>query len=179
MIGHRLTVRGDQFLYVLGLLSDEGLTPEVDYQPAGGNELVIRPAAWDRLGSETQGEVLRFTRDGSPFAAEGVSGDVEGPPGNAGPAGASAATTAAGAAGPDEPEDGPDEPESDAEAQDGTEDPDGGPGPDSGPERPPRTGTGSGRTAWAAYAAAAGVRVTADMNRDDIIKAVERQETDR
>lgn len=39
---------------------------------------------------------------------------------------------------------------------------------------PPRRGAGSGRDAWAAYAADKGVEVTADLkNRDDIIAACE------
>lgn len=39
--------------------------------------------------------------------------------------------------------------------------------------QPPRGGEGSGRDAWAEYAAAQGVEVTDDMNRDDIIEAVD------
>lgn len=39
---------------------------------------------------------------------------------------------------------------------------------------PPRRGTGSGRDAWAAYAAANGIEVTDDLkSRDDIIAALE------
>lgn len=38
---------------------------------------------------------------------------------------------------------------------------------------PPKRGAGSGRDAWAAYAASKGVAVTDDMNRDEIIDAVE------
>jgi hypothetical protein len=38
---------------------------------------------------------------------------------------------------------------------------------------PPRSGAGSGRDAWVAYAGAQGVEVTDDMTRDDIIAAVE------
>lgn len=38
---------------------------------------------------------------------------------------------------------------------------------------PPRHGAGSGRDAWAAYAAANGVAVDEDMSRADIIDAVE------
>ena len=40
---------------------------------------------------------------------------------------------------------------------------------------PPRSGAGSGRDAWAAYAAAQGVQVDDDMSRDQIIEAVEAQ----
>jgi hypothetical protein len=38
---------------------------------------------------------------------------------------------------------------------------------------PPRAGRGSGRAAWAEYAASKGVEVNDEMNRDDIIDAVE------
>lgn len=38
---------------------------------------------------------------------------------------------------------------------------------------PPRSGAGSGRDAWAAYAGRRGVPVTDDMSRDDIAAAVE------
>lgn len=37
---------------------------------------------------------------------------------------------------------------------------------------PPRTGRGSGRDAWAAYAAAQGLEVDAEASRDDIIAAL-------
>lgn len=37
---------------------------------------------------------------------------------------------------------------------------------------PPRSGTGSGRDAWAAWAQQGGYPVTEDMSRDDIIAAV-------
>jgi hypothetical protein len=42
---------------------------------------------------------------------------------------------------------------------------------DGGP--PPRSGPGSGKDAWVAYAQARGVEVTDDMTREDIIGAVE------
>jgi hypothetical protein len=44
-----------------------------------------------------------------------------------------------------------------------------------GPEavRPPTSGAGSGRDAWAAYASDEGVTVTADMDRAAIIAAVD------
>lgn len=38
---------------------------------------------------------------------------------------------------------------------------------------PPKSGSGSGRAAWAAYAGSLGVDVADDMTRDDIIDAVE------
>lgn len=38
---------------------------------------------------------------------------------------------------------------------------------------PPRSGAGSGREAWAAYAATHGVEVTESMSRDDLVAAVE------
>lgn len=38
---------------------------------------------------------------------------------------------------------------------------------------PPKSGAGSGREEWAAYAAERGVQVEADDSRDDIIAAVE------
>jgi len=41
------------------------------------------------------------------------------------------------------------------------------------PERPPLSGKGSGRPAWAGYAASLGVEVTHDMTREDIVAAVE------
>lgn len=40
------------------------------------------------------------------------------------------------------------------------------------PDAPPKSGPGSGRDAWAAYAASLGVEVTDDMNRDDIVEAL-------
>lgn len=40
-------------------------------------------------------------------------------------------------------------------------------------EKPPTSGAGSGRDAWAAYAAVQGVTVTADMDRAAIIAAVD------
>lgn len=40
-------------------------------------------------------------------------------------------------------------------------------------ERPPLGGKGSGRDVWAAYATAQGITVTEEMDRDDIIDAVE------
>jgi hypothetical protein len=59
---------------------------------------------------------------------------------------------------PEEPE--PEaEPEPEPEAEEVTE--------------PPRSGAGSGRDAWVAYAGTQGVEVTDDMTRDDIIAAVE------
>lgn len=44
------------------------------------------------------------------------------------------------------------------------------PGPDG---QPPRSGRGSGRDAWAAYAAARGLDVPDDASRDEIIAAVD------
>jgi len=41
------------------------------------------------------------------------------------------------------------------------------------PPLPPRVGAGSGRAAWAAYAAAHRITVTDTMSRDHIIQAVE------
>lgn len=41
---------------------------------------------------------------------------------------------------------------------------------------PPRSGAGSGRDAWAAYADSLGIEVPDDMTRDDIIALVEQQE---
>lgn len=40
-------------------------------------------------------------------------------------------------------------------------------------DAPPRSGPGSGKSAWAAFALAHGVDVHADASRDDIITAVE------
>ncbi len=40
--------------------------------------------------------------------------------------------------------------------------------------RPPTSGAGSGREAWAEYARASGVEVTDDMDRSSIIAAVDR-----
>lgn len=37
---------------------------------------------------------------------------------------------------------------------------------------PPKTGAGSGRAAWVAYAETLGVEVADDMSRDDIIDAI-------
>jgi len=39
-------------------------------------------------------------------------------------------------------------------------------------DRPPTSGKGSGRDAWAAYAEASGVTVVEGMNREDIIAAL-------
>lgn len=47
-------------------------------------------------------------------------------------------------------------------------------GDDTGGE-PPRSGAGSGRDAWAAYAASKGINVPADAGRDQIIELVEAQ----
>lgn len=47
-----------------------------------------------------------------------------------------------------------------------------------GSERPPMSGKGSGRNAWAAYAETIGVAVDADMTREDIAAAVEEAEQD-
>lgn len=44
-------------------------------------------------------------------------------------------------------------------------------------EAPPRSGTGSGKEAWAAYAASRGIEVPEDATRDEIIDAVD--EADR
>lgn len=41
------------------------------------------------------------------------------------------------------------------------------------PPVPPKSGTGSGRDAWAAYASAYSVDVTDDMSRDDIFAALD------
>lgn len=41
------------------------------------------------------------------------------------------------------------------------------------PVRPPTSGAGSGRDAWAAYATSKNVAVTDDMSRDDIVAAVD------
>lgn len=41
------------------------------------------------------------------------------------------------------------------------------------PVRPPTSGAGSGRDAWAAYAVARGVEVSEGMSRDDIVAAVD------
>lgn len=51
------------------------------------------------------------------------------------------------------------------------------PEPD-GVGEPPRTGRGSGREPWARYAHAAGVHISDDMNRDDIIAAVDAADQD-
>lgn len=54
-------------------------------------------------------------------------------------------------------------------------------GPDNNmgvPEAPPKSGTGSGRDRWVAYAELVGVEVTSDMDRDAIIQAVESQQTE-
>jgi hypothetical protein len=40
-------------------------------------------------------------------------------------------------------------------------------------DQPPKTGRGSSRDAWVAYADSQGVAVDDDMSRDDIIAAVE------
>lgn len=40
-------------------------------------------------------------------------------------------------------------------------------------DEPPRSGPGSGKEAWVAYAENVGVEVTDDMTRDDIIAAVD------
>jgi len=47
-------------------------------------------------------------------------------------------------------------------------------GSDAGDE-PPRSGAGSGRDAWAAYATSKGINVPADAGRDQIIELVEAQ----
>lgn len=47
------------------------------------------------------------------------------------------------------------------------------PSPDEIPPPPPRSGAGSGRDAWVAYATDREVPVTDDMTRDDIADAVE------
>ncbi|TDD54583.1 hypothetical protein E1286_05175 [Nonomuraea terrae] len=47
--------------------------------------------------------------------------------------------------------------------------PDNGQQPEPELQEPPRGGSGSGKEAWAAYAAARGVEVDADASRDDII----------
>lgn len=39
---------------------------------------------------------------------------------------------------------------------------------------PPRSGAGSGRDAWAAYAAARGLEVSPDAGRDEIVAAVDK-----
>lgn len=44
-------------------------------------------------------------------------------------------------------------------------------------QAPPRAGRGSGRDAWAAYAASLGVEVPGDATREDIIAAVDKKET--
>lgn len=48
-------------------------------------------------------------------------------------------------------------------------------GPDAGPDtaEPPRAGKGSSRAAWADHAVSLGLRVTAEMGRDDIIDLVD------
>ncbi|MGH8878164.1 MAG: hypothetical protein ACRD0P_12605 [Stackebrandtia sp.] len=48
----------------------------------------------------------------------------------------------------------------------------GGPSVRANPEPPPRHGAGSGKAAWAAYAAALGVTVEGGASREDIIAAV-------
>lgn len=60
MIGAGVTVPDGRFDYVMGLLVDGGMVPDEDFMPTGGNELVIRPEAWDRLDGDTQAEVARF-----------------------------------------------------------------------------------------------------------------------
>ncbi|MFE5332948.1 hypothetical protein ACFRCG_41850 [Embleya sp. NPDC056575] len=42
-----------------------------------------------------------------------------------------------------------------------------------GPDEPPRSGPGSGKSAWAEYALSRGLEVTDDMSREDIIAAVD------
>ncbi|MEU0940494.1 hypothetical protein [Embleya sp. NPDC005971] len=42
-----------------------------------------------------------------------------------------------------------------------------------GPVEPPRSGPGSGKSAWAEYASARGVTVANDASREDIIAAVD------
>lgn len=44
---------------------------------------------------------------------------------------------------------------------------------DSGPTLPPKSGAGSGRDAWVAYAEANGVAIAPDASRDVVIAAVE------
>lgn len=47
------------------------------------------------------------------------------------------------------------------------------PEPEPADQAPPKSGAGSGRDAWVAYAESQGVEVTDDMTRDEIIEAVE------
>lgn len=47
---------------------------------------------------------------------------------------------------------------------------------DLGPEPPPKTGTGSGRAAWLAYAEERGVTLEGDEGKHQIIKAIEDQQ---
>ncbi|MCA1185711.1 hypothetical protein LCD36_04495 [Saccharopolyspora sp. 6T] len=42
-------------------------------------------------------------------------------------------------------------------------------------EEPPRSGPGSNKTAWVAYAESRGVTITDDMGREDIIEAATRR----
>jgi hypothetical protein len=60
MIGDRLQVGDNRFDYVIGLLIDGGLVPDVDFMPTGGNEVLIAQGAWPRLDADTQHEITRF-----------------------------------------------------------------------------------------------------------------------
>lgn len=65
--------------------------------------------------------------------------------------------------------------EEDGDEPSGDDNPAGG-GSDEVPAVPPKSGSGSGRNAWVAYAEANGVEVSEDMSREDIVEALEAAE---
>lgn len=117
------------------------------FHPVGGTEVEVDPASWDGLAADVRYEIARFALPGSDIVAAPSQVGGEAPALSDEDAGVDEAA-----------------PRADAGEQ------------GAGSSRPPLTGRGSGRDAWATYARDIGVRVTPDMKREDIINAVERVE---
>lgn len=147
----RLRFRNEgHYLVGVGILGEAGVV----VHPRGGNEADVVADGWaDRLNDEQRAELVKLVRD--PIAYTDAEGNqvVQ-----ASPDGMVAELTAAEAAAVTPPV-----------AAEGTQ----GQAVAWVGEKPPRTGPGSGRDAWAAFADDNKISYPADAGRDDIIRAVE------
>lgn len=165
----RLRFRNEgHYLVGVGILGEAGVV----VHPRGGNEVDVVADGWaDRLNDEQRAELVKLVRD--PIAYTDAEGNqvVQ-----ASPDGMVAELAAAeGESGQPLPAAGDGATEHEAEAvtppvaAEGTQ----GQAVAWVGEQPPRTGPGSGRDAWAAFADDNKISYPADAGRDDIIRAVE------
>lgn len=137
----------DGFLYLLGRMVDEGVKPF----PVGGNRFTIEDDEWEAAKHglvDVGGALVEIVGHPDPEMIDAFTvqllEELAAPESDGG--------DLIGEGGHDDDDSGDGEPV----------------------ERPPASGPGSGRDAWAAYAAAQGFDVDDDMGRDEIIEMTER-----